>query len=86
MKSSLSRILVNRAPRLAALVLSAVLLCSCSADTWTEVIPDPVFSAPVFVTADVTEAPARQGDGVLTLNYAADFSMNPFVTQSETNL
>lgn len=85
-KSSLSRILVNRAPRLAVLALSVVLLCSCSADPWTEVIPDPVFSAPVFVTADVTEAPARQGDGILTLNYAADFTMNPFITQSETNL
>ena len=86
MKSSISRILWSSRSKLAALTLSAALLCGCSTDPWTEIIPDPVFSAPVFVTPDITEAPARQGDGVLTLNYAADFSMNPFITQSEANL
>ncbi len=67
------------------MAILAALLCSCSAGPWTETAPDPMFSAPVFITADVTEAPARPGDGVLTLNYAADFSMNPFVSGSEAN-
>lgn len=86
MKNGLSHRLVNRGLKLAALLLAAVMLCGCSTGPWTEVVPDPMFSAPVFVTADVTEAPARQGDGVLTLEYAADYSMNPFISMSEANL
>lgn len=85
MKSKQSRILRKSVSGLAALLLSA-LLCGCNADPWSEVLPDPVFSAPVFVTANVTEAPLRPGDGVLTLNYASDYSMNPFVSESEVNL
>ena len=85
MKSFFSPIRRSNVLRIVALLLSITILSSCTAGTWSEIAPDPVFSAPVFVTADVTEAPAREGDGVLTLNYAADFSMNPFVTQSEAN-
>ena len=86
MRHGLSRQLIKKGLRLAALLLSAAIFCGCSTGDWAEVVPEPVFSAPVFVTANVTEPPTREGDGVLTLNFAADFSMNPFVSQSEANL
>ncbi len=73
---------------LAVIALQTAFLCGCGNDVrWAEEAPEPMFSAPVFVTPNVTEAPAqRKGDGVLTLNYASGFSMNPFITSSETNL
>ena len=86
MRSILSHVHRKFGSKLIAVFLLLALLCGCSTGPWTEVLPDPIITAPVFVTADVTEAPSRQGDGVLTLNYAANFSMNPFVSQSETNL
>lgn len=86
MKKSLSRQIAKIGAVLLSLVLMMSLLCGCSAGQWAEVVPDPIFTAPVFETAQITEAPARIGDGVLTLNYAADYSMNPFVSQSEANL
>ena len=85
MKYALSRGRRITFMRIIALVVLTAFLNGCSAGTWTELAPDPIFSAPVFVTADVTEAPARPGDGVMTLYYADDFSMNPFVSQSEAN-
>ena len=71
-----------------AFALFISVFCGCGNDSrWAEAAPEPMFSAPIFVTPNVTQAPSqRKGDGVLTLNYASDFSMNPFITQSETNL
>ena len=68
-------------------ILILCLLTGCGSETWSEIVPEPVFSAPVFNTPTATEVPpTRNGDGVLTLNYAEGFSMNPFVSQSEANL
>ena len=71
-----------------AFALFISVFCGCGNDSrWAEAAPEPMSSAPIFVTPNVTQAPSqRKGDGVLTLNYASDFSMNPFITQSETNL
>ena len=70
-----------------SMVFSLLLLCGCGSGVWMETAPEPMFSAPVFVTPTATEtAEQRKGDGVLTLPYAKDFSMNPFVSHSETNL
>ena len=73
---------------LAVIALTFSILSGCSGDSrWAEEAPEPMFSAPIFITPTVTEAPAqRKGDGVLTLNFASGYSMNPFVTNSETNL
>ena len=71
---------------LGMLLLLSFFLCGCSSEALTEVVPEPMFSAPVFNTPAATEVPSqRKGDGVLTLNYAEDFSLNPFVSKSEAN-
>lgn len=86
MKSILTRFRRTVAGRVFVLLLAFLILGGCSNESWAEIVPEPMLSAPVFVTANVTEAPsARVGDGVLTLNYAPDYSMNPFVSMSEAN-